>query len=89
MVAAHPPFSTAEPTDSFYRCLAASRADLFWNSHCKSKPQGNGFFSESFKSLVQAMLQLDPNHRPSVCEILAHEWMQGPMPTPEEVHAEF
>jgi serine/threonine protein kinase len=45
MVAAHPPFTTAEPQDPFYRCLAASRADIFWRTHCKSKENGDDFFS--------------------------------------------
>lgn len=89
MVSAHPPFSTAEPQDPFYRCIAASRADIFWRTHCKSKENGEKFFSEEFKDIVQAMLQLDPAHRPSIPEVLAHPWMQGPIPTQEEVQAEF
>lgn len=89
MVAAHPPFTTAEPNDPFYRCIAASRADIFWRTHCKSKEEGDKFFSEEFKELVQAILQLDPVHRPSIPEILAHTWMQGEMPTDEEIREEF
>jgi serine/threonine protein kinase len=81
MVAQHPPFTTAQPQDPFYRCLAASRADIFWKTHCKSKEEGDKFFSEDFKDFVQAMLQLDSAHRPSIPEVLAHPWMQGPMPT--------
>jgi serine/threonine protein kinase len=77
MVAQHPPFTTAQPDDPFYRCLAANRADIFWKTHCKNKPEGAGFFSEEFKDLVQSMLQLDPSHRPSITEVLAHPWMQG------------
>jgi len=75
MVAQHPPFTTAQPTDPFYRCLAANRADIFWKTHCKNKPEGNSFFSDEFKDLVQSMLQLDPSHRPSMTEIMAHPWM--------------
>ena len=89
MVAAHPPFTTAEPQDPFYRCLAASRADIFWRTHCKSKENGDEFFSEDFKDLVQAMLQLDPAHRPSIPEVMAHKWMQGDMPTYEQIQEEF
>lgn len=89
MVAQHPPFNTAQPNDPFYRCLAASRADIFWKTHCKTKPGGEAFFSEDFKDLVQGMLQLDPSHRPSINEVLSHPWMQGPMPTQEEVVQEF
>jgi len=35
------------------------------------------------------MLQLDPSHRPSMSEVMAHQWMQGESPTSEEVFAEF
>jgi len=35
------------------------------------------------------MLQLDPSHRPSITEVMAHPWMQGETPTKEEVQAEF
>jgi len=89
MVAQHPPFTTAQPNDPFYRCLAASRADIFWRTHCKSKEGGDAFFTEDFKDFVQAMLQLDASHRPSIPEVMAHKWMQGPMPTQDEIRAEF
>jgi serine/threonine protein kinase len=89
MVAQHPPFTTAQPNDPFYRCLAASRADIFWRTHCKSKEEGEAFFSEDFKDLVQAMLQLDASHRPSIPEVMAHPWMQGPMPTQDQIAQEF
>lgn len=52
MVAQHPPFTTAEPKDPFYRCLAANRADIFWKTHCQSKPEGNEFFSEDLKDII-------------------------------------
>lgn len=83
MVAQHPPFTTAQPQDPFYRCLAANRADIFWRTHCKNKP--NGFFSQSFRELVESMLQLDPSHRPTIGEVLQHPWMQEPLPSHEEV----
>jgi len=89
MVAQHPPFSTAEPKDPYYRCIAANRADIFWRTRCKAKQGGEEFFSEDFKDLIQSMLQLDPVHRPSMLEICAHKWMQGPTPTQEEVMIEF
>lgn len=89
MVAQHPPFTTAQPSDPFYRCIAANRADIFWKTHCKNKNGGEAFFSEEFKQLIETMLQLDPVHRPSMAEVLHHKWMQGPTPTTEEVQAEF
>lgn len=45
MVAQHPPFTTAQPNDPFYRCIAANRGDIFWKTHCKSKQEGDKFFS--------------------------------------------
>ena len=89
MVAQHPPFTTAQPNDPFYRCIAANRADIFWKTHCKNKANGEAYFSEEFKQLIETMLQLDPVHRPSMAEVLHHKWMQGPVPTKEEVQAEF
>lgn len=52
MVAQHPPFTTAQPTDRFYRCLAAKRQDIFWKTHSKNKEGGMAFFSDDFKDLV-------------------------------------
>ena len=89
MVAQHPPFTTAQPSDPFYRCLAANRADIFWKTHCKNKAEGEGFFSEEFKNLVQSMMQLDPAHRPSATEVLAHPWFDGETMSKDAVIAEF
>ena len=92
MVAQHPPFTTAEAKDPFYKVLAANRADVFWNTHQKNKqplPNGDPFFSDDFKDLVQSMLQLDAAHRPSMSEVMNHPWMLGPVPTPEQVYQEF
>jgi len=59
MVTQHPPFTTAQPTDPFYRCVAAGRFDIFWRTHCKNKPEGLAHFSEEFKDLMQQMLALE------------------------------
>jgi serine/threonine protein kinase len=89
MVAQHPPFTSAIPSDPFYRCLAGKRGDIFWRTHCKSKPDGDKFFSEEFKDLVESMLKLEPAQRPTISDILAHPWMQGPTPDRDSVVAEF
>lgn len=52
MVAQHPPFTTAQPKDPFYKCLAANRGDVFWKIHSKNKPGQQDFFSNEFKDLV-------------------------------------
>lgn len=87
MITQHPPFQRAEPTDPFYRLLCANRADLFWRAHSKNKPVG--FFSESFMHLITAMLQFDPAQRPTMAEVLQHDWLQGEMPTLEQIQHEF
>lgn len=89
MVSAHQPFDTAEPQDPYYRCVAATRCDIFWRVHSKNKESGEEFYSESLKNLIQAMLQLDASHRPTIPEIFGHPWMQGPIPTEAEVIQEF
>jgi len=50
---------------------------------------GDPFFSQDFKDLITGMLQLDASHRPSMSEVMNHPWMQGPIPTAEEVFAQF
>lgn len=35
------------------------------------------------------MLQSDPQHRPSLSEVLGHPWMQGEVPSYDEVKDEF
>ena len=91
MVAQHPPFTSAEPTDAFYKCLAANRADIFWKTHVSRKKadEKDCFMSESLKDLIVSMLQLDPAHRPTMSEIMAHPWMRGDTPSKEEVIAEL
>lgn len=89
MTTQHPPFSRAEPSDPFYRLLCANRADLFWKAHAKNKPNGLDFFSEDFRNLITAMLQFDPAHRPTMAEVKAHPWLNGPIPTLEEIQHEF
>ena len=56
MVAQHPPFTKAEPTDPFYKLICANRVDLCWRAHSRNKPEGEKFFSEDFKNLITAML---------------------------------
>jgi serine/threonine protein kinase len=56
MVAQHPPFTTATSNDPFYKCLAGNRSDVFWRTHCKSKPNGENFFSPELKELLTCML---------------------------------
>lgn len=83
----HPPFSNADPKDSHYKLIASNRADLFWKTHQTRKPAG--FYSEEFKDLITNMLQLLPNQRLSMADIIGHPWMQGHIATHSEVKNEF
>lgn len=89
MVAKHPPFTEAKVTDPYYKCIAGNRADIFWKTHSNSKPNGDAFFSREFQELVTCMMQATPSHRPSMSEIMAHPWMQMPIPSSDEIKASF
>ena len=89
LVAKHPPFSHAKVTDPYYKCIAGNRADIFWKTHSRNKPGGENFFSKEFQELLTCMLQVEPSHRPSMAEIMAHAWMQKPTPTAEEIKNSF
>ena len=89
MVAQHPPFTTAQPVHPFYRCVAAGRFDIFWRTHCKAKPEGLDYFSDNFKDLIQRMIALESEKRPTVEEIMNHPWTKGFVPSPEAVQSEF
>lgn len=89
MVAQHPPFTEAKTNDPFYKCIAGNRADIFWRTHCKNKPGGESYFSEELKELLTCMLQVEPSHRPSMSEVLAHPWMQKETPTIQDIQTRF
>ena len=83
MVAQHPPFTYPRPDDTYYKCIASNRSDLYWR--LVSKGRAPGFFSNEFKELITSMLQLDPVHRPTMSELYKHPWTCAEMPTEEEV----
>ena len=59
MFAGNPPFEKAVITDPYYKLLKEKRYDIFWNAHSRKRSQG--FFSESFKDIVQKMLAYVPS----------------------------
>ena len=46
-------------------------------------------FSPEFMDLINCMLQVDPIHRPTVYEIISHDWCKGAVPSQQEVIMEF
>lgn len=64
MVAGNPPFSAATPKDNYFKALALGEENKFWNAHSKNKRMN--YFSLEFKDLINHMLKLDPNERPTM-----------------------
>lgn len=89
MVAQHPPFNKASPKDPHYKTISANRLDLFWKLHSRNKPSGLDFFSPEFRDLISQMLSFDPVQRPSLAEVKASDWYNGPCPTYEQIKEEF
>ena len=83
MLSQHPPFLVAHKTDNWYKYFLKNTTKSFWAKH--EAQHSAGFYSNDFKEFFNAMVQSDPTMRPSVLELLAHKWMEGPVPTFEEV----
>jgi serine/threonine protein kinase len=86
MLAQHPPFRKASGHDGFFK-LFCQQNETFWKKMGESKPAGT--FSESLKSLINGMLELNPVKRFGMAEIKAHPWFNEPTPTLEEVQADI
>ena len=89
LVVGHPPFSTAEPNDPWYKWLQLGHsANEFWCKHegyFQNQP-----FDEDFKNLVTMMLSYQPHNRPALVDIVAHPWIRKETPaTNQEVIEEF
>ena len=78
------PFDQAKVTDKYYRLIAGNKPSLYWKIFDKVTT-----VSDDLKDLLTGMLQLDPTARFTIDEIFAHEWMQGPVPTHDEIRKEF
>jgi serine/threonine protein kinase len=78
------PFDEAKVTDKYYRLIAGNRSSMYWKIFDKVVP-----LSEDLKDLLTGMIQLDPSARYTIDEVLAHPWMQGPVPTHEQIKKEF
>ena len=83
-----PPFTSANPQDPHYRLIAAGRAELFWQAHAEAE-SGQDIYTDEFKDLFQRMMTLNPAQRPTIQEIMQHPWMQGPVPSADDVKQDF
>jgi len=87
MVSKHAPFLRACTNDPHYKLIMGNRQDLFWAIHSKNKPEG--YYSKSLKDLINWLFSYNPMERPSIAEIMTHEWLCCPVPTQEEIREAF
>lgn len=79
----HSPFLRATSSDQYYRLLMGNREDLFWLTHSRNKP--DNYYSPGFKDMIQWLFAYNPMERPSIAEIMEHEWYKGPVPSHKDV----
>jgi serine/threonine protein kinase len=93
LISGTPPFAKADPkADPHYKLIVANRQDVFWKAHERNKPKVEGrdtFYSEEFKDMLNAMLAVDPNNRPTIEQIKSHAWYNGTVTDVETLRAEF
>ena len=84
IVARRPPFASANPKDPHYKMIAAGRAELFWQAQVEAE-DGEDIFSAELKDLLEKMMTFKPDNRLTIEQINEHPWMQGAVPSEEEV----
>ncbi len=89
MYSGTPAFGQALPADPYYKLLCIGKQKTFWLAHSRNKPGKRKFFSKSFKDLITRMLAFNQEDRMTLEEITKHAWFNGPVPTEEQVKAEF
>jgi BR serine/threonine kinase len=82
-----PPFMGTKPHDRVYRLIREKNYLKFWQLHEKGRDAG--FFSESFKRLVNCFISAEPDRRPTFEILEEDDWMGGITLTPEEVVVEM
>ena len=83
-----PPFRCAIPDDAHYNLLASNDCDRFWRAHNEVEDCDDAF-SPEFKDLFVKLISLSPGKRPTIEQIYAHPWMQGPTSSEAEIVADF
>lgn len=92
MLSGTPPFAKADPkNDPHYKLLCINRHETFWKAHERNKPkaEGQNFYSEEFKNMMNAMLAMDPAVRPTLTEVKNHAWLQGETLSLDDLKQEF
>lgn len=78
------PFEQAKTNDRYYKFIAGNKIENYFKLFEKFTS-----FSDDLKELLADMLQLDPSARLTIDEIIAHPWVQGTVPTHEQVFREM
>jgi len=65
-----------------------NRLDKFWKAHISCKEEKN-YYSNEFMELVSLMIQSDQEARPTIEEIKATNWFNGPTPSYDQIKEEF
>ena len=81
------PFSKADVKEQNYKNIYNNKSETFR----KNKAKGNNYveLSKSLKELLVYLFSYDSIERPSLSEIMSHEWYNKPIPTHEEIIEEF
>lgn len=88
IISQHPPFKNATANDKHYRLLV-NKPDLYWKYQCRIKQEGEDFYSEEVKDLITKLLKFKPENRVTMEEALEHPWLQGPVPSEQEMYDNF
>jgi len=93
MVSGIPPFLKADAkTDRYYRHIYRKEFAEFWDVHERHRAHetnGEQFYSEEFRDLINAMFAYKPSDRPSIEQIKNHPWFNGTLPNIDELKNEF
>jgi len=84
MAAAFRPFRYTQDHDPFWMLIKKNKWKVFWKAH-----ERRGTFTKELKKLISYMIQVDPNKRPTMTEILSTKWCKGEIFNKEEYVAEM
>jgi len=59
--------------------LLDNHTETFWKKHSEFQMKSSLFFDKDFKDLFTWMMKTDPKQRPSIAEIKASKWFNGPI----------
>lgn len=78
------PFDSASPNDPCFNLIAAKQTDFFWKVY-----EQVASLSDDLRDLLIGMMEYRPDQRYTLDQVMAHPWMQGPVPTAEALDTEM